>query len=926
MLLARFRPLNSDSEDDGKCEDDIPTNTKEALEEKARSQYMKALNMVRDGKLNDAETELIQLIQSEVLTKTTGKVTFIAGRIKPSLEHLKYCCYLNLGHVYFQKEDLERAFHTYREALNLDDTDLNLLYKIGLVAIKMGHIDVAIEALEAALERSPNHWPSLDNLIVALYAGGGHVNCLYYISTALERDPGYGRGLAFRERIFKNHPTLKEHYNMFYPENKLDPEAKCNLPEELKDKYYSDVENLIKKRREQAEKTKKIPKPTPEYRIPFQPKSWQQLGVIILNAKKQFSAELLEQDFFRPINLLFEEDSSSCPLEMEVEVEEGEGDEDDDVDKINNEGSGNENEDVTENLGVRVKRRRSSPTYLDQWMSGKRRSARVRSTIRREEPSLARTLTDLTPLSLLQPKNDSKKEETFRFDDSMDTMDLYRLFENKEDDSSDSCNNKQIYYNISIEERENIIKQEEYFGSNQESRDVSDFLHKHNKKHIKDLFEAYSIALASKWNLHWSSNLISHYMSIFRLYMSHNLRRCAGHDYEISFELAKAVVLFSELALSQWVESGRSKGKPNPIGEGLFGGEIPLLYLGDLRLLSSKIEDKEFISRCWWVESLLYLYRGDIIGALHSFGTYLADERIESTEVKLYNMSIHYLINKNMVEGMVSSLTRKEMLLEVLNLYKEDNYEQMAELLCQVLKPDEHKVKLDIFQAPIDRHTQFNMLLEAYWNLKNYEECLKWGEIYLTEALNHYRGVLNLEECVTERSKWCDIISNTLHLMLCSIDEFGLSLMKVLEQSKKIRLVQSLMQTICHQVEALDTDVCIETTATWILLYLVIKYEEKNINSGEEVLPRSLQILFTAHEYLGRRAWCCMDDAAILYQTLKELKSLMDVYPSGSDMMLVLVQQLEQIFYCLYGHPIKRNKPRYIQEHNVRAKPSTLCS
>lgn len=45
----------------------------------------------------------------------------------------------------------------------------------------------------------------------------------------------------------------------------------------------------------------------------------------------------------------------------------------------------------------------------------------------------------------------------------------------------------------------------------------------------------------------------------------------------------------------------------------------------------------------------------------------------------------------------------------------------------------------------------------------------------------------------------------------------------VLEQSKKTRLIQSLSHTICHQVETGETDIQIETTATWILIYLMIK-------------------------------------------------------------------------------------------------------
>lgn len=58
------------------------------------------------------------------------------------------------------------------------------------------------------------------------------------------------------------------------------------------------------------------------------------------------------------------------------------------------------------------------------------------------------------------------------------------------------------------------------------------------------------------------------------------------------------------------------------------------------------------------------------------------------------------------------------------------------------------------------------------------QECFKWGEVYLNEALNHYRGALNLEDSVADRTKWCNVITNTLQLLLCSIDEFGLNISK----------------------------------------------------------------------------------------------------------------------------------------------------
>lgn len=58
-----------------------------------------------------------------------------------------------------------------------------------------------------------------------------------------------------------------------------------------------------------------------------------------------------------------------------------------------------------------------------------------------------------------------------------------------------------------------------------------------------------------------------------------------------------------------------------------------------------------------------------------------------------------------------------------------------------------------------------------------------------------------------------------------------------------------------------------------------------------------------------RKSWCCFEDGILLFLTLSEIEPYinLDLYT------LSLVQQVDQIFYCLYTHLIKRNKPRYVQ-------------
>lgn len=64
---------------------------------------------------------------------------------------------------------------------------------------------------------NPRHFPSLDNIITATYAQGGLLMCLHYIARALQYNHNYKKGLALKDRIFKDHPSMKEHYVVFDP-------------------------------------------------------------------------------------------------------------------------------------------------------------------------------------------------------------------------------------------------------------------------------------------------------------------------------------------------------------------------------------------------------------------------------------------------------------------------------------------------------------------------------------------------------------------------------------------------------------------------------------------------------------------------------------------------------------------------------------
>lgn len=60
------------------------------------------------------------------------------------------------------------------------------------------------------------------------------------------------------------------------------------------------------------------------------------------------------------------------------------------------------------------------------------------------------------------------------------------------------------------------IHDENYFGSDHEANDLSNFIELHNKKSISDLLEIFLVIIANKWTNTWPTNLVQVYIDVFR--------------------------------------------------------------------------------------------------------------------------------------------------------------------------------------------------------------------------------------------------------------------------------------------------------------------------------------------------------------------------------------------------------------------------
>ena len=203
------------------------------------------MQLLKEKKKEDALTVFKDLLDTELLDQVE-KPEIPDGRSRPMLS-LKYACFKNIASIQAELEDYEDAIDNYWEAANLDDSDVTLWFRIGMLAMKISNLELACSAFKQGLKCNPNHWPCLDSIITALYAVPDYMNCLLYISIALERDSTYIKGLTFREKIFKDMPCFEESYKLYNSDWALDPPLDTEYDHVIGEKFLEEVKEISEK-------------------------------------------------------------------------------------------------------------------------------------------------------------------------------------------------------------------------------------------------------------------------------------------------------------------------------------------------------------------------------------------------------------------------------------------------------------------------------------------------------------------------------------------------------------------------------------------------------------------------------------------------------------------------------------------------------
>uniref|UniRef100_A0A3B1JKM7 Calcineurin binding protein 1 n=1 Tax=Astyanax mexicanus TaxID=7994 RepID=A0A3B1JKM7_ASTMX len=307
----------------------------------------------------------------------------------------------------------------------------------------------------------------------------------------------------------------------------------------------------------------------------------------------------------------------------------------------------------------------------------------------------------------------------------------------------------------------------------------------------------------------------------------------------------------------------------------------------------------------------------------------------EKLTINLPNLCVDAVITVEEIEKKLKSLERCQSLEEIQRLFESSDYQSVVRLLQPTLSCGPSSIRpkpLEYISSAPERPAQLLLLQSSLLRLKDFKQCLESSEVALNEAVQHLNAPLSSSPPTKE--EWVATVTAMLRGIEQCINEQPQLLASTPQPTNLPRLASNLIQLIDLSMVLPDDpkEPHFSSMLPWMLLYHLLKQDEHYdcfvvfmqqfvlpvylVDDDTPLLPYSLMLLNTAHEYLGRRSWCCNSDGALLKFFVRMLRQKLaegETLPYKEE----LETALEQCFYCLYSYPSKKSKARYLEEHSA---------
>ncbi|XP_040898179.1 calcineurin-binding protein cabin-1 isoform X2 [Toxotes jaculatrix] len=966
--MIRIAALNASATAADESQDPLRSNksqTKEAQEAEAFALYHKALDLQKHDKFEESSKAYHELLKTPLLKEAMPSEDQRVGLKHPGLM-LKYSTFKNLASMAALRDDLETAMEFYLEAVMLDSTDVNMWYKIGQLAVRLVRIPLARHAFEEGLHCNPDHWPCLDNLITILYTLSDYTCCLYFIAKALEKDHCYTKGLVLKEKIFEEQPCLKRDTMQMF--------MKCDMSIHYVEVEEEERKSIVKEALEIRKRRQALshcePKPDLVLIQPIRCLTWKHVGESLLTMyRHQTTCEPPRPSLGRRIDLseysdpnflqnlpqpsspvsvgqttvLSSSPSSSLPpvaltepimlpqpgiqpqitpSQTTVEITTSAPPVATAMDVS-----------LTDKVKKAPKRKR---VIEDSGETAKRRSARVRNTKCKKEEKI-----DFQELLFKYLPSRLKKFDPDNDDESLSNLET----------QCDGKEDIQPLHGSSLP-----VDSVECIES--EQQDVHNFLLNNMANGgILDLMMRYLKAVGQKFMKEWPRGLTSVVLEVYQTWRKHSsglpnplLRDCSNQHIREMLAMSLACM---ELQLEQWLHKKGKIVSPRRSSVGLsndtadsefpgqhFQGDLLLLALGSSQRDLFEDDWLDVMVRVYWLKARFLALQGDMELALESYDvcTGLLQSKPKSPEGKHYTISLPNLrvdaaISVEEIDKRLKSLERCQSLEEIQRLFESADFESVVRLLQPTLNYGSRSKPLEFMSSAPERPAQLMLLQSSLLKLQDYQQCLECSELALNEAMQQLNSASYSSPPTKE--EWLGTIGTLLDgIEVCFTKDSDL-LSNVPHFSSMARLANNLIQLIDLSMTISDDpkEPYFFSVLPWILLYRVIKHEEaafdcmlrQHMSVGDDeddsdtpMLPSSLMLLNTAHEYLGRRSLCCNSDGALLKFFVRVLEKELAASSSNESHPYKeeLEMALEQCFFCLYAYPSKKSKARYLEDHS----------
>lgn len=938
--MIKISALNKESEEESHSEEEV---TREALEQIALQQYAKALELQRKGNTQDATQLLKDLLDTEIIDEV--KKPAQGEKVTGPLLNLKYLCYKNLASILSTAGEVGAAINAYCVATELDDTDVTIWHRLGLLCLRAQRYEMALQAFQRGTEQNPKHWPCLDKIITLLLGLDYKDECIATIYDALELDPGYLRGLAYRKYIYTTYSHVRDFMEYCNPCYKWNENNEYMIDEEKAEKLLKEAKDIKETflAQQKAQQLKYV-LPVLKLNKPITNLTWEAVGESLILMHEYM--EINGYSHACPIEIIYEkQERAEAKLESDEIIKEAEQKDftleeqqieigktcENVIDNENNDASDKtlteekfqmDVEHVIEPMAESapepkkkssVRRRGSALSFLEQWeWCTKRRSGRKKTANRHDDDNIYEILRRMVPAHLA-PGTGHKEDKNAGKEDVPIEVPTTII------DSSPA------------EEKGDYIKDDQYFGTDSEQQEVEQFITKYTetKKDIIDILQDYLLVLSQKM-MKWPGTLPKIFIKANECYKAHkDIPACVNdnHDELIHYTLVNLMVeefSVSEKLLLMTTEDKQQHDLCVIESIGVIITLRPFIFtkpnILDLTIRHHWVKLHIHILNKYEEIALDYLYQ-----LSHEFEA--MGEHEETFALVNDNFTFKPVINQFEISTYIKFLERNKELSKVMELYERGCYEEVLSIVVDSFEHCKNLAKNQEDEMSLDFAVQLSLILDTLWALDRVDSCLQWSLICLHEALKHY---FRLTSASSDYEKWTMAVVKILSCMEHILTNEGLTCLDSASAKELSQGLEDLIRIIGHQVETNAAEMPFGTIVPWIIMHYILQREEDQARQlGRaaiyrdriEQVPNSLMVLFIAHDNLGNREWCCKSDGKLLYFILDTVAHRLRS-PSLSKCLEQVCQYMEQCVYCLYGHPGRKNKVKYLADHNVT--PHTL--